>query len=1049
MFSKWINAILTAALVVASGTTQADDIEIYYGGAAVPGSEPMVMLSLDYRPNLASTACTGNECDFLITEGYLSPTGPYTFFDLLRAALRKVMDPLEDVRVGLMINHDHRNNCGGLGQVGCSNGGYIGRGFQPFVAGDANNAKAQYHDFLANIPTPVGNLSHSYQGKELFFEMFRYLTGQGIYNAHNGYTDFGSDSSQNLDQDFPAIAWDTGIETANKLGYVSPLDSGQQCTRLFSVNMMFLVSNQEDDSDGAISALVGDGGLGAPKASFPDVIEYLNDVDLADGQFGTAPDVSGKQNVTSYFIVDPTMINKTTIGYAQAGNTGQPLPLSTDPLELVATLQDVFKQILSVSTTFVAASIPVNVFNRAEVVDNIYLGLFQADTDGKPYWVGNVKKLKLSGLNDPGGNVQLVDALDNTAIAADGRIRSDALTFWTSAGDLPPPDLQAGEVAGRDGRSVGRGGAGQQIPGFTTGGPGLNNSSFGGRDLYFDDSGQMEPLNVDQATIDLVRATLGLADDTEVAEMLAYARGMDIDDLDGDGDTDEARDWILADPLHSRPLPINYGAINGYSETNPAIFLAVASNDGYLHFIRNTATDGSESGEEAWAFMPHAVIDKLGALRLNVPAGLHPYAVDGSPVAYIEDQNHDGNIDPGDHVYLYVGMRRGGKAYYALDISDPSQPELLWTIDKSGDFAELGLTFSTPRVGLVDVGSGPQPVLVFGGGYDVNKDLRTGVGTDDTEGQAIYVVDAETGQLIWKAVGQGVSSSDTFLHPDLVDSIPSTVSAVDMNGDSLLDRILVGDTGGNVWRADLAGTSTSNWKLTRVAQLGRHASGASGVLDDRRFFHRPDVVPSKDDDGSFDAIVIGSGDRADPKDKGGTVENFAYMIKDRNIGVGSGADSPLVDSDLDDVTDNCLQAGSCSLDLLNGWRLGLEDSGEKSLATPLTIGGTVYFTTYLPFGSAATSGQCAPAEGNGRLYAVNLQNAFAERNYNTADDDPLNPGEPTTQEDRSTDLNSQGIPAEVVSIPPNRILRPDLTIEETEFSTRWRTFWYEASDVQP
>jgi type IV pilus assembly protein PilY1 len=531
--------------------------------------------------------------------------------------------------------------------------------------------------------------------------------------------------------------------------------------------------------------------------------------------------------------------------------------------------------------------------------------------------------------------------------------------------------------------------------------------------------------------------------------MLAYARGMDIDDLDGDGDTDEARDWILADPLHSRPLPINYGAITGYSETNPAIFLAVASNDGYLHFIRNTDVGGSESGEEAWAFMPHAVINKLGALRLNVPAGLHPYAVDGSPVAYIEDQNFDGTIDPGDKVYLYVGLRRGGKAYYALDVSDPSQPELLWTIDKSGDFAELGLTFSTPRVGLVDVGSGPQPVLVFGGGYDTNKDLRTGVGTDDTEGQAIYVVDAETGQLIWKAVGQGTSSSTTFLHPDLVDSIPSTVSAIDMNGDSLLDRILVGDTGGNIWRADLTGTSTSNWKLTRVAQLGRHATGASGVPDDRRFFHRPDVIQSKDNDGPFDAIVIGSGDRADPKDKGGTVENFVYMIKDRNIGVGSGADSPLVDSELDDVTDNCLQSGTCSLDLLKGWRLELEDSGEKNLATPLTIGGTVYFTTYLPFGSAATSGQCAPAEGNGRLYAVKLQNAFASRNYNTADDDPLNPGEPTTQEDRSTDLNSQGIPAEVVSIPPNRILRPDLTIEETEFSTRWRTFWYEASDIQP
>ena len=1049
MYSKWINAILTAVLVIASGTTQADDIEIYYGGAAVPGGEPMVMLSLDYRPNLGSTACNGNECDFLINEGYLSPTGPYTFFDLLRAALRKVMDPLEGIRVGLMLNHDHKNNCGGPGQVGCSNGGYIGRGLLPFDAGDTNNAKAQFNDFLANMPTPQGNMSHPYQGKELFFEFFRYLTGQDVYNGHNGYTDFGTNSSQNLDQDNPAIAWDTGVETVNNLTYISPLAGAQQCTRLFTVNIMFLVSNQEDDSDNAIEDPVGSGGFGGPKNSFPDVIEYLNDVDLGDGQFGTVPDIEGNQNVTSYFIVDPTKINNTTIGYAQAGNTGQPLPLSDDPEELVSTLQDVFKQILSVSTTFVAASIPVNVFNRAEVIDNVYLGLFQADTDGKPYWVGNVKKLKLDGHNDPSGNVQLVNALDNPAVAADGRIRSDALTFWTSAADLPPPDLQAGEVAGRDGRSVARGGAGQKIPGFTGGGPGLSNTSFGGRELFFDDSGQMEPLNVDQATIDLVKPILGLTDDTEVAELLSYARGMDIDDLDGDGDTDEARDWILADPLHSRPLPINFGAINGYSETNPAIFLAVASNDGYLHFIRNTDTSGSESGEEAWAYMPQAVMNKLDSLRLNVASGSHPYAVDGSPVAYIEDQNHDGTIDPGDKVYLYVGLRRGGKAYYALDVSDPDQPELLWTIDKSGDFAELGLTFSTPRVGLVDVGSGPQPVLVFGGGYDVNKDLRTGVGTADTEGQAIYVVDAATGQLIWKAVGQGTSSSDTFLHPNLLDSIPSTVSAVDMNGDSLLDRILVGDTGGNIWRADLTGTSTSSWELTRVARLGRHATGASGVQDDRRFFHRPDVVQSQDDDGPFDAIVIGSGDRADPKDNGGTVENFAYMIKDRNIGIGSAVDSPLVDSDLDDVTDNCLQAGSCSLDLTDGWRLELEESGEKSLATPLTIGGTVYFTSYLPFGSAATQGQCAPAEGNGRLYAVKLQNAFASNNYNTADDDPLNPGEPMTQEDRSTDLNSQGIPAEVVSLPPNRILRPDLTIEETEFSTRWRTFWYEASDVQP
>ena len=59
------------------------------------------------------------------------------------------------------------------------------------------------------MPIPQGGLSHSYQGKELFFEFFRYLTGQSVFNAHNGYTDFGTKNTFNLDVDHPAIAWDS------------------------------------------------------------------------------------------------------------------------------------------------------------------------------------------------------------------------------------------------------------------------------------------------------------------------------------------------------------------------------------------------------------------------------------------------------------------------------------------------------------------------------------------------------------------------------------------------------------------------------------------------------------------------------------------------------------------------------------------------------------------------------------------------------------------------------------------------------------------------
>ena len=1042
------------ALLLTIGTAQADDTDVYINpGAGLPsGSEPMVMFSLDYRPNLGSTACNGSECDTLIAEGYMSASGPYTFFDVLRGALRKVFDPLEGVRIGLMLNHNNNNNCEGFGRNRCSNGGYIAMGFEAFDATDSNGAKARFHNILASMPTPQGNQSHSYQGKELFFEFFRYLTGQGVYNAHNGFTDYATSNTNNLDVDNPAISWDPTIETGshNKPNYVSPMSSAGACSKLYTVNVMFQVSNQEDDSDDAIEDYVASGGFGSSQRTFPDVIQYLNDADLANGNYGTVPDLADTQNVVSYFIVDDTKINTTTKSYARAGGTGLPLALTENPDELVATLQEIFKQILSVSTTFVAASVPVNVFNRAEITDNVYIALFQVDDQAKPYWVGNVKKLRLAGANDSTAAGALVDASGTPAIAADGRIRFDALTSWTLPNDLPPADVDAGEVDGRDGRVVNRGGAGQKIPGFLTGSPQEANG-LGGRTIYYDRTPtSLSSLNVDPLTAATVQSDLNAATISEAEELIAYARGLDIDDLDGDSEKDEAREWIFGDALHSRPLPLNYGAVGSYSEPgNPAIYLAVASNDGMLRMLRNTSGGGSESGAEVWAFMPRAAMGAQQTLRANGVGTKHPYTVDGAPVAFMLDKNQDGSIVPsdGDRVFLYVGMRRGGKAYYALDITNPEIPKLMWTIDKSGDFSELGYTFSNPRVGMVSTPSGPRPTLMFAGGYDTNKDTRGSVGTDDSEGDAIYVVDAETGSLIWKATGGTTGGSSTnFKHADLVDSIPSTLSVADMDGNGLTDRIVVGDTGGNIWRADIMGDDTSKWKLTLLASVGRHASGTASITTDRRFFHRPDLVPSKDSNGLFDGVVIGTGNRADPLDKGGAAYNFTYMIKDRRTAIGSAVDTTLEHGDFGDVTTNCIQTSGCATDLSNGWQLGMVEPGEKVLATALTIAGKVFFTSYLPHsGTGATA--CSPSEGAGRLYAVSFQDATAVINYDTSDDDPGNPDAPSTDADRSVELQSLGIPAEVVSVPPNKILRPDLQIDNVDATTRWRTYWFLQEDA--
>ena len=130
----------------------------------------------------------------------------------------------------------------------------------------------------------------------------------------------------------------------------------------------------------------------------------------------------------------------------------------------------------------------------------------------------------------------------------------------------------------------------------------------------------------------------------------------------------------------SRPMPLNYGASSGYGSGNPAIYVAVASNDGSLRMLRNTTPGGAESGEEAWAFVPKRSMAAQKILRDNVPGTKHPYTFDGAPVAYIQDKNLNGSIESGDSVYLYTGMRRGGKAYYALDVTNPEMPSLMWTV---------------------------------------------------------------------------------------------------------------------------------------------------------------------------------------------------------------------------------------------------------------------------------------------------------------------------------------------------------------------------------
>ncbi len=1110
------------ATVLSAFPAKAEDTDIYFAKGGSAGGAPLVLFTLDWRPNLGATVCKGSECDALRTTGYLPSSGSVTFFELLRASLRRVMDDLApelaDVKLGIMLNHNDtisgQCKAGPTGQ--CSNGAYVLMGF--------DKDKTRFHSQLAAIPIPGGNNSHPFQGKELYFELFRWLTGQAIYNGHKGWEDFGdTDKNTNLDVDNPALKWDSGVESGTS--YVSPMTD--HCSKVFAINFLFQVSNQEADSDNAIKASKANGGMngydpGNSNAAFANVIRWMRDADLADGTYGTAPNLEDVQNVTSFFFVDPTKINTTTNAYASAGGTNQALPLSSDPDVLIASLKDVFKQILSVSTSFVSAAVPVNVFNRVETLEHVFFALFQPEAE--PRWNGNLKRLKLAQ-DTTTGNLIVMDQKGIEAISStDGRIKNEALTFWTDASkfDVQTADSKEQEVVGADGRSVPRGGAGQRVAGFLSGSPGAANSDSGVRKLYTEPDSHtngtptaLRALDANSsmasAAWDALRkngtlyssnwsaaASYGAApaaDQSLAVNLLKFARGLDLTsectanslfcpaNVTGFAPNahiwaappstppNKYRPWLLADPIHSRPTPVNYGTLSGYSAANQNLRILLAGNDGFLHMFRNAQTDGTAGGDEVWAFMPRQLLGNLKPLADNGTVTKHVWGLDGTVVTY-STSGSDGNPNK---VWAYVGMRRGGRGYYALDITDPDNPKMLWSIVKivtkqpdgtyattstAGNFDDLGLTFSTPTVGQLDWGSGSKPVVIFAGGYAggyddsgnaLGKDQRSiansknaATGTDDAEGNAIYIVNAETGALIKKFTKTENSA--------LLDSIPSAVTAIDTDRNGLTDRFYVGDTGGVVWRGDLAGNDPSAWTLTQVLSVGRHAG-----QPDRRFFHAPDFVQGSDDSGPFDAVIIGSGDREHPLDT--NVANQFYVLKDRNTISGappstdSGNCSPTAKagypcpppSNVPFQVSNLANLNDCSSPMsLWGWfiDIGTSASGEKVLTSPLTYFGRVYFSSYTPAGQSDTNKlQCGPSEGTSLTYVLSLFNACGVFNLNTANG-------PTA--DRFVATGS-GIPSDPVyiafnghvyvtpgNLAPNEAFRNSLPGRAL-----WQIYWYQ------
>jgi type IV pilus assembly protein PilY1 len=669
-----------------------------------------------------------------------------------------------------------------------------------------------------------------------------------------------------------------------------------------------------------------------------------------------------------------------------ADNGGGGAYTADNASELTAAFSDILQTVQSVDTTFVSASAPVNSFERADNQDQLYFSLFRPKATNT--WPGNLKRYRFAFFDNDGNlNPQIVDQDNVAAIDFNtGGFKTDARSFWSVSDD---------------GNLTEAGGAAKQLP------------SAASRNLYThisnaSPSSATALSNLETGNTAINNTDLNAADDTEREAQFNYIRGLA---------TDLTERKAIGDPIHSTPRLVTYSCLtpNSLDPSKcdvPDQTAFIGTNEGLLQAF-NTQT-----GAEIFGFMPQELLGNIKKRMLDAQStslAPRPYGLDNPVSLWANDLNKDGKIldgstpQAGEFVYAYASMGRGGRNIYAMDVTDRSSPKILWYI-KGGvtpGFAKLGQTWSAPVRSKIKIGTTITDVLVFAGGYDELQDDASNPlvtnRTGDGMGNAIYVVNANTGSLIWSASNEASNVSASQGHLQLTGmkySIPANVRLIDMqmssgrfiaDPDKLADQLFVGDTGGQVWRLYINNGQTGAGLIT-AGGTGGNGIFASAIptnfasLDartklenQRRFYNTPEVALLRKDGQLSLSINIGSGYRGHPL-KTETLDRF-YSFRTSNLVDPNGSEGTLRETDLLDLTTNLSPttdsevANLSGSQLKGGWFIRLTN-GEKVLTRALTTGvpQKIYFNTYQP---SANTSSCTATFGTSRAYTVSLYDATA------------------------------------------------------------------------
>jgi type IV pilus assembly protein PilY1 len=449
----------------------------------------------------------------------------------------------------------------------------------------------------------------------------------------------------------------------------------------------------------------------------------------------------------------------------------------------------------------------------------------------------------------------------------------------------------------------------------------------------------------------LTEAQKNAATGNNLVNYLRGQTGYEDDASEPDNRVFRRRQAVLGDIIDSTPAFVGKPTFSytdpGYEafksdQTGRARNVYAGSNDGMLHAF------DADTLQERWAYVPSMVIPNMWKLADTAYSTKHGYYANGEPI--ISDICVSGCNGAGAvwRTILVAGLKGGGRGYYALDITNPTSPSLLWEVDTNNE-PNLGYTYGSPVVTKRPDG---RWVVLITSGYNNIPDNSTFYNDPSTkfkpnnpalyntgDGRGyLYVLDAVSGtKLAQISTGVGTQSNPSGL-------AQIQAYSEDAERNNTATYVYGGDLQGNLWRFDI-----SNNTVMRFAQL---LNGST-----------PQPITTRPELGAIKnkrILFIGTGKYLEISDLTNDEQQTLYGIKDDNIA------TTLINPKTQLVQQTIVPAGAgertsgtnngVNFDTGLGWYVDFPDTGERQNVPSQLVLGTLLVPTTVP-----TSSACQPA----------------------------------------------------------------------------------------